>query len=73
MDNFKIRSYSKKELALCYFPSSENPHSAVNHLMTWIKRCTPLLEELEAQGYQKMSKWFSPREVRMIIDHLGEP
>jgi len=73
MEDFKIRSYSKKELALCYFPTSENPHSAVNHLMAWINRCTPLREALEQQGYQKTAKWFSPKEVRMIIDHLGEP
>lgn len=73
MDEFAIRSYTKKELALCYFPTSENPHSAVNHLMSWINRCTPLREALEAQGYRKSAKWFSPREVRMIIDHLGEP
>ncbi len=73
MDDFAIRSYTKKELALCYFPTSENPHSAVNHLMSWINRCIPLREALEAQGYKKSAKWFSPREVRMIIDHLGEP
>ncbi len=73
MDSFPIRSYTKKELALAYFPTSENPHSAVNHLMSWINRCTPLREALEAQGYMKTAKWFSPREVRMIIEHLGEP
>lgn len=24
-NEFKIRAYTKKELALCYFPQSENP------------------------------------------------
>lgn len=42
MDSFRIRSYSKAELAMCYFPTTPNPHTAVNHLMSWIKRCTPL-------------------------------
>lgn len=32
-NEFKIRAYTKKELALCYFPQSENPHSAVNRLI----------------------------------------
>ena len=73
MDKFPIRSYTKKELAFCYFPTAENPHSAVNHLMSWINRCTPLRNALEEQGYQKTSKWFSPREVKLITEHLGEP
>lgn len=73
MADFPIRSRSKKELALCYFPDSENPHSAVNHLMSWIKRCHGLLPALEAQGYQKSSKWFTPRQVKLIVEYLGDP
>ena len=73
MTDFSIRSYSKKELALCYFPSSENPHTAVNHLMSWVNRCTPLRRALEELGYEKTSKWFSPRQVRLIVEFLGEP
>ncbi len=73
MDKFPIRSYTKKELAFRYFPTAGNPHSAVNHLMSWINRCTPLRKALEEHGYQKTAKWFSPREVRLIIEYLGEP
>ena len=73
MGQFEIHSYSKKELSLLYFPTAYTPHSAVNHLMNWINRCEPLRQALEAQGYQKRSKWFSPREVRLIVEHLGEP
>ena len=50
METFKIRSYSKKELALCYFPTAENPRSASKHLMAWITRCTPLHEALLKAG-----------------------
>ena len=32
MEDFKIRMYTKKELALMYFPESM-PRTAVNHLM----------------------------------------
>lgn len=72
MDDFKIRPYTKKELALMYFPDS-NPRTAVNHMMAWVRRCTPLSEQLEAAGYEKSSKGFTPRQVRMIAEHLGEP
>lgn len=72
MDNFKIRAYTKKELALCYFPDS-SPHTAVNHLMAWILRNQPLVDTLTGMGYQKTSKWFSPRQVEAIIEILGEP
>ena len=68
MNNFKIQPYTKKELALLYFPTAE-PHAAVNRLMSWVNRCKSLLD----QGYQKTSKWLSPREVKLITEHLGEP
>lgn len=69
---FKIRTYTKKELALCYFPNS-NPRTAVNHLMVWIRRCTQLWEQLQATGYNVTSKAFTPRQVKAIVEHLGEP
>ena len=37
---FKIKSYSKAELAMLYFPDSDQ-HVAVNHLMRWIYGCKP--------------------------------
>ena len=45
----KIRSYSKKELALLYFPDS-HPHTASNHLMRWINRNRELCQALEAEA-----------------------
>ena len=38
MNDFEIRSYTKNDLALRYFPSA-TPHTAVNRLMSWICRC----------------------------------
>lgn len=72
-ETFRIRSYTKKELAFCYIPTATNAHSAVNTLMGWINRCQQLREALERQGYRKTSKWFTPREVRLIVEYLGEP
>ena len=73
METFKLRAYSKAELALLYFPNAQNSHSAVNRLMAWIKRY-PGLEELPSSlGYRKTSKFFSSKEVGIIVDALGEP
>ena len=72
MDNFIIRAYSKKELALMYFPDS-SPRTAVSHLMSWIRRCTQLWQQLQATGYETTCKTFTPRQVRAIVEQLGEP
>ena len=57
-----IRTYGKSELAMLYFPDSQ-PHTAVNHLMAWIRRCGPLNEELKSQHYVRTAKCFTPRQV----------
>ena len=72
MKDFKIRMYTKKELALMYFPESM-PRTAVNHLMAWIRLCIPLWDELLKMGYCKTSKSFSPKQVKAIVEYLGEP
>lgn len=71
-NEFPIRAYSKKELALMYFPDS-TPGTAVKHLMVTIRRCDMLWDELLAMGYNKRRKTFTPREVRAICDWLGAP
>lgn len=71
-NELKIRAYTKKELALMYFPDS-SPRTAVSHLMSWIQRCTPLLQQLQATGYETTCKTFTPRQVKAIVEQLGEP
>ena len=72
MNTFTIRAYTKKELALMYFPDSM-PRTAFNHLMAWINRCTQLSDILQATGYQPSDKAFTPRQVKAIVEQLGEP
>ena len=72
MNTFTIRAYTKKELALMYFPDSI-PRTAVCHLMDWIRRCGPLWQQLQATGYIATNKEFTPRQVRAIVEMLGEP
>ena len=68
----KNRAYSKKELALLYFPDS-TPETAVKHLMTMIRRNDMLWDELQEMGYYNRRKTFTPREVKAIFDWLGAP
>lgn len=72
MTEFRIRAYTKKELALMYFPDSL-PHTAVNRFMGWVKRNKVLCEQLQSMGYEQTCKTFTPRQVRAIVDVLGEP
>ena len=67
-----LRSYTKQELALLYFPDSD-PDVARAHLMRWIVRCTQLYEQLQKSGYNKSTKEFNPLQVSYIFFHLGEP
>lgn len=73
MKNFKIKAYGKSELAQLYFPDANSPHTAVNHLMSWIHRSPKLTAELEKMGYKKSAKYFTPREVALVVELLGEP
>ena len=54
-----LRSYTKHELALLYFPDA-TPAVASAHLMRWIQRIPDLLQKLAATGYGKNCKE-SPR------------
>jgi len=70
---FEVRSYTKKELALAYFPDASDPHIATNHLMRWIARNVELMEQLQKHGYNKNDRTLTPAQVRLIVYYLGEP
>ncbi len=72
IENFAIRAYSKKELALLYFPDS-TPRVAVNHLMAVIRRNDMLWDELLSTGYKTTNKTFTPRQVNAIFEWIGAP
>ena len=66
------RFYSKKELAVLYFPDSE-PRTATAHLMRWIANCKPLEAALRQAHCDPKAKYFSPRQVKLVVEYLGEP
>ncbi len=69
----EIRAYGKAELALLYFPHAKTGHIAVNRLNAWIKRCKPLYHDILECHSSKHSKGFTPKEVALIVEFLGEP
>ena len=68
----KIKSYSKQELAMLYFPDV-TPHTATNHLMRWIHNCQPLKSRLDQLHYRRHNKYLIAEQVRVIVQFLGEP
>ena len=69
---FTIRSYSKTELALRYFPQAQ-PDSARHMLMRYIDACHGLPDRLGQLGYRKSQRMFTSGQVRAIVEALDEP
>lgn len=69
---FKIRSYSKVELALLYNPCMSIP-TALRTLSRWIACNSRLTAELASLHYNPRNRLFTPRQVQAIVTHLGEP
>ncbi len=67
-----IVAMPKRELAQMYAPDL-TPRAAVNRLMDWIRRHPTLTDELSRTGYRKTARVFTPRQVHLILDYLGEP
>lgn len=65
----------KYELALKYFPNSPTKKATTDNLTRAINRCTPLLMALTRAegGYNVNEKSYSPLQVALIYEFLGEP
>ena len=60
--NFRIRPYSKRELAKLYFPDTINEESAIANL-----------RNLKEAYYKTHNRTFTPRQIGIIVQYLGEP
>lgn len=69
---FKIRSYGRTELALLYSPEL-SALGAFRRLQRWMLRSPGLMQRLEDLGYDEHNRSFTPLEVRVIVEALGEP
>ena len=66
-EEFKIRAYGKSELAMLYFPG-DSKESALRKFRFWLKVNKRLRKFITPKR-----KYYSPKQVRVIIDELGEP
>ena len=64
---------SKTDLAQAYFPFL-TPHSARNKLMSLIRSSNcDIMGKLRSIGYFDRQREFSPAQVAIITDYLGNP
>lgn len=69
---FIVRTYMKSELAHLYNPQL-TLKNATQVLRRWITHNAELHQALLRAGYQEHNRSFTPRQVQIIIDILGEP
>lgn len=69
---YSVRVYTKVELAMLYNPQLPLT-PAVNTLARWIRMNRVLSEALRTVDYNKYRHSFTPREVSLIFQYLGEP
>ena len=70
---FRVRPYSKRELAKMYFPDTAQAETAVANLRNLMRRNNDMMCELAAAGCTPRAKVFTPRQVAIIVRYLGEP
>jgi hypothetical protein len=71
-ENFKIRTYTKVELAGLYNPGM-CISGALRTLARWISGNKALVAELSRLEYNHRNRIFTPMQVRVIVGYLGEP
>lgn len=72
MNTFKIRTYGRTELAQKYCPNM-TARAAFRKLMQWIDLYPELNEQLANHGYTPHQRTYTPAQVQLIVDALGEP
>ena len=67
-----IRTYGKGELAQLYCPHITTA-AARKKLMQWINLYPNLMDALHQTGFSDTTRSFTPAQVRLIVEALGEP
>lgn len=62
----------KRELAKLYSPNV-CPKSDLRLMNAYIHRAEGLLPALEATGYSHHARHFTPLQLALVLEHLGEP
>lgn len=69
---FRVKAYGRTELAQLYSPTLA-PGAAWRRLAEWIDRYPGLTVRLAASGYRPGSRSWTPAQVAMIVEAIGEP
>lgn len=69
---FELRTYTKQELAKLYFPDYPKK-TAGRYMARWINESKSLLQKLTRNGYTITSKVLTPKQIRIIVEHIGYP
>ena len=69
---FKIREYGRQELASLYCPTLK-PDSAWKKLNQWMDLYPGLKDKLRECGYNGKKRTFTPLQVGIIVEAMGEP
>lgn len=69
---FPIREYGRQELACLYCPSLK-PDSAWKKLRQWMDLYPGLTDRLRTAGYDGSRRSFTPLQVSIIVEAMGEP
>lgn len=69
---FEIKSYGKGELAQLYCPNV-TINAARKKLRVWLNHYPNLMDELRSIGYSDIARTFTPAQVKLIVEALGEP
>ena len=75
--NFRRKTYGltsiRRIIFLWYDKDSTSGRSARKKLMLWINYYPNLMENLRTIGFSNASRSFTPAQVRLIVEALGEP
>jgi hypothetical protein len=66
---FQIRTYGFGELAQLYLPHIAKP-SASRMFSQWIHTCPQLLQKLIETDWKKRSKYFTPKQDKVVVGIL---
>lgn len=73
MNEERFSPYSKRELAMMYFPNNLNEQSAVTNLRRMMYRIPELMDELRKAYYNPRGRSFTSRQVGILFHYLGQP
>lgn len=68
----KIQALHLKEIAGIYFPNS-TPRSANTQIKRWFMYNKALMKALSDAGYVNGQRVFTPKQVQLVFEYLGEP